>query len=121
MTTDVAADSAYLAERKTADERRYLIRSMDPDVAPRLAPAVRAVHEHLADGRALAWDSVIAVGLRSSDLTLRTVSNTLRKLIAHGFVVREGKYSRAYVRGHWRVSDTRTVRMGDWPLSTEGD
>ncbi|HEY9413529.1 MAG TPA: hypothetical protein VIQ30_02115 [Pseudonocardia sp.] len=114
MTTD--AD--FIAQRRFADERTYLLKATDLETAPRLAPGMRALRECLVtQKRPVAWTTALAAALRPNDLAVKTMDNMIRKLIAHGFVIKTGDYSRTYNRKArtWRVVDTRKLTLGDWP------
>lgn len=115
----MSTDTDYIAERKRHDEHVFLTGTTDPDVAPRLAPGIRALRERLTQGPA-SWDAAMAAALRPTDLAVKTVDNVVRRLIAAGFVVKTGEYSRTYNRKRrtWAVKDTRTLALGDWPAPT---
>jgi hypothetical protein len=123
MTNHHASDTEYLAERRFAEERAYLINTSDPAIAPKLSPAVLALRALLAEAhpRYVPWDSAMAEMVRKSEIAVRTAENLLRKFIAHGFVDRRGEYSRTYAKRtrKWSVTDSRAVRLGEWP--TEHD
>jgi hypothetical protein len=114
MTTK---DAAYVAEQSAREAREFVLNSTRHDVAPRLAPAALAIRELVDDGRARDWAAVVAAGHRRSDVTVKTVDGFLRKAISTGCLVKAGSYSRYFDRRSrkWIVSDTRTVRLGDWP------
>jgi len=112
------ADMDYVRQRADADEMAYLIKAMDPAVAPKLAPAMHAIRASLEGERGgREWASVVATGLRSSEVTVKTLDNLIRKMIKHGFLIKEGEYQREYRRGRrgFTVTDMRRLTLGDWP------
>lgn len=106
-------DEEFLAERRKVDDREFLINSLDPEKAPRLAPAHLAVRVLLADGRWHAWIEVLAAGVRGGDLAVKTVDNSLRRAVSAGLIERTGEYVAG--RGRKRSVDTRKLRLIDWP------
>lgn len=111
------SDEAFLAERRIADEKTFLIRSLDADRAPRIAPAVRAIRTLLADGEWHSWVSLAATGVRASDLAVRTVDNLIRRTVAAGVTEKRGESATTW-RGR-RSPDTRELRLIDWPEHEE--
>lgn len=109
MTT---SDEQFLVERRMADERRFLISSMDPDVAPRNYRVMHAIKAAVSAAPA-PYTAVLAAGVRASDVTVKTVDNLIRRLVHHGFLVRSGVYVRA--TRHAVAEDTRSLKLGDWP------
>lgn len=104
---------AFLAERRRADDRRRMIARTDPQIAPALGPAMQAMRSLLADGEAHGYVEVLAAGLKaSSEVTIKTLDNCLRRLANAGMVEREGDF-----RPRRIPADSRTYRLLDWPLS----
>jgi hypothetical protein len=117
MTQDARTDAQLIAARRREDERRYLLSVTDPKLAPKLAPGMQALRSRLIEQGSLSWESAVATALRHSDLAVKTVDVMLRKLLMVGFLTKSGEYSRTYNRRtkNWVVTDTRTVRLVDWP------
>lgn len=115
----MTSDAEFIAQRRSVDDRAFLIRSTDPEVAPRIAPAVNGIRSLLADGRWHRHDAVVAAGLRASDLAVQTVDNVLRRAMKVGMVERRGEYVSAY-RAR-KASDTREWRLSSWPAFDEGE
>lgn len=112
------SDGDYVARRTRQSERDYLINATSPERAPRLAPALLALRAQLSDCDATPWTTAVAVALRSSDIAPKTIDNMLRKLIAHGFVVKRGEHTSAVRNRKRYVTDERTLHLGDWPVAT---
>jgi hypothetical protein len=122
---DLEADTKLIRERKIADMRRFAIEALDPEKAPRLSSAVRAVRELLVSrcGRWVPWPHVVATGLRESDLAVKTVESVIRNAVTAGVLERKGEWAAARGRGR-AATDTRMVRLaglGDWPATIEED
>lgn len=115
MTTD----AQLIESRKKEDRINYTLSCMDPDRAPKLAPALWAVEEVLRDGQWHAHQQVLAAMLRASALTVKTCEGRLYDLVAADFIERTGDWSRRRVRGEWKVTDTRQFRILDWPTADE--
>ena len=114
MTTD-AEDAAFLAERRRADERRYLIAVLDPEKAPRLAPATNAIRDLLADGEWHGHRRLLAAAIRAEpSLAVGTMNNYLRRLASAGLVERRGRY---LPNGPHGAVDWREYQLIDWPRS----
>ena len=111
-------DTELIARRRAEDRRIFLIKALDPANAPRMAGALRAVRDALGVGGWRPYDAVLAAGVRASDITVKTVDNQIRASIAVGMVDRRGEYRRWYDRraGQWNVTDTRELRVIDWPV-----
>lgn len=114
MTTD----EEFIHERRQADELDYLRNAIDPEYAPRIAPALIAIRRTLADAtHPVPHASVLAVGLRSSDIAVSTLDNMIRKLTKHGFITKHGEYvSNRYKRGV-KDQDKRGYTLGSWELT----
>lgn len=109
MPTD---DERFLAERRFTEEREFLIRAMDPEVAPRNHVVVHAIRAAVSSGP-VRYTTVLAAAVRASDVTVKTADNLMRRLVAHGFLTRSGAYTRATRRAP--AVDTRELKLGDWP------
>ena len=116
MTTD----EEFVRQRAQDDEHAYLINTTDYEIAPRLAPATRALRDALQDAGpgGLPWATAVASGLRASDVAVKTLDNLVRKMINQGLVLKRGEYTRRYNRQarQWVVSDSRRLSLGEWPL-----
>lgn len=112
-------DEELIARRRTEDRRIFLIKALDPEHAPRMAGAIRAVRDALSSAAWRPYSAVLAAGVRASDVAVKTVDNQLRASIAVGMVELRGQYSRWYDRRakRWVVTDTRELRLIDWPES----
>lgn len=110
-------DMEYLEQRRADDEKAFLLKLTDPDVAPRYAPAFLAGRALLRSAtRPVPHVELMATMARQSDVQIRSLENNLRKLCRHGFVRRTGEYSRRFVpRQGWSAADTRRYTIGDWP------
>jgi len=104
-------DVKILQQRAALDERRFLINSLDPELAPRIAPASRAIRETLADQRWHSFTELAAAGVRASDLAVRTVSNLIARASKAGMIEKRGEY----VRKGGRAIDSRMYRIVEWP------
>ena len=111
------SDSEFVQQKRRADDRTFLINSLDPEKAPRLAPGMRALRQSLAGGGWVRHDAVLAAGLRASDLTVKTVDAQLRRAVTAGMVEKRGEYTRAY-RGR-PAEDSRKYRLKDWPTHVD--
>lgn len=96
-------------------KREFHLSQSDPRKAPRMAPAIRAVRALLADGKSHPYASVVATALRASDLLPGSVKVWLSGATKSGLIKRTGAYSCAYFGGLRKVTDTRTLSIGDWP------
>lgn len=105
----MTSDEDFIASRRLADARKFLTNALDPSVAPRLAPALIAVRKILADGEWVAWTSVLAEGLRASDITVKTLDTQIRNAVVCGVIEKRGTYVRR------SRTDTRELRLVDWP------
>lgn len=117
----MVSDEEFLAQRRLADDRRFLIQSTDPETAPRLAPAMQAI-KGLLYGAGSGWvrhSALLAGAVRASDLAVRTVDNMVRRATTAGMIEKRGEYSRAG-RGR-KASDTRAYRLADWPEAEVGE
>ncbi len=108
-------DAELIAERRSADDRRFLTAALLPSNAPRLAPALVAIRNLLLPGEWATWEAILATGLRASDLSVKTIDNMIRKAVTCGVLERRGDYERG---GRGRTVDTREVRLVDWPESS---
>lgn len=107
-------DAEFLAERRRIDGREFLINSLNAEKAPRIAPAARAIRALLAESSGWhRYAEVVAVGVRASDLAVKTVDNLLRTAVFAGLIERRGEYERGF-RGRPAV-DMRAYRLIDWP------
>lgn len=109
------SDEALIAERRKIEDREFLIKATDPEVAPVLAPAVNAVRTLLADRRWHSQVSTLAAGLRSSQASVRTIDNILRRARNAGLIERRGEYIR--VGQGSKPRDTRSWRLVSWPAA----
>lgn len=106
MTTE----TEFLNDRRRSDDRMSLVRALDPDVAPRLSPALVAIRRLLVDaGGWVPWPTAMAEGLRASDVTFKSVDNLLHKAAGCGLLERRGAYDRR------TRTDGREIRIADWP------
>jgi DNA-binding transcriptional ArsR family regulator len=99
---------AFLAERRRADDRAFMIRGLDPEVAPRLSPALNAIRDLLADGREYSFTEVVTAAAVRSDLTVKTIGNALSRLLSAGIIRREGRWGKG-------LRDTRRYALVSWP------
>jgi len=90
--------------------RKYLVGMLDPSVAPRLAPAMRAVRALLADGRWHEYKTLADCALGASDVKYETIRGTLGTLVREGMVEKRGEYA------YGTHEDHREYRLADWPL-----
>jgi hypothetical protein len=109
-------DEEFIAQRQARDARRFLEAAVDPDVAPRLSPALIAIRKTLSADGPTAHVTVLAAGVRAGDLAVKTVDNVLRELMRAGMVRRVGSYTRTYDRRSRRyvAHDTRMYFLEDW-------
>lgn len=110
------SDVDLVAERRREDVRRFLRGACDPQVAPRLAPALLAMLAMLADRRWHPWAEVLAVGLRDTDIAVRTLEARVSQAVGLGWLARRGEWSRTWDRGarKWIISDARELRLIEW-------
>lgn len=109
----MTSDAEIIKERVAHDDRKFLINALDHTKAPRIAPAANAIRSLLADGEWHTIEAVIAEGVRSSDLSVKTIDNLLRRAKNVGIVERSGEFKRAW--GGRSASDTRKFRLVSWP------
>lgn len=110
-------DEEYLAGRRRVDERTYLVGSLDPEIAPRMAPAAQAMRALLAEarpGERITQAALVARGARSSDLAVRTIENLISRLVRAGFIAQYGASTRP---GRHTRGDARSYRLVEWPES----
>lgn len=118
MLRSMDDDAQYLEQRRNAEIRDFLVNSMDDEIAPRIAPAMRALHDLLAAHPLTRYThiKVMATMGRSSDVTTSTIANLVRRLVKGGFIKQYGEYRRSYSRrGGWTGADNRSYSLGDWP------
>lgn len=116
--TDLMGDAQLVAARRNEDRKKFLISILDDEHAPRMASGVRAMRSALLEsGGWLHWTTVLAVGLRHTDVAVKTLDGILRQAVQAGFAVRRGEYSREYDRRNrrWVATDTRELQLIDWP------
>lgn len=115
MTVD--SDGELIAARRLHDKRAFLVNALNPDTAPRLAPALRALRAKLLDGQPHSHNALIAEMLRNSDLAVKTADNQLRNAVYCGMVERVGEYERLWdsKERKWSAHDSRLYRLIDWP------
>jgi hypothetical protein len=115
----MGTDEEFIAQRRKADERAYLISSADPAIAPRIAPAVLAIRSALTDAAdPLTHAAVLALALRASDLAVSTVDNLIRRFVKHGFIIKHGEFVQPFPRRRGvRGVDNRAYTLGEWPLT----
>src|SRR5690349_21667413 len=113
-------DAEFLSRRRREEFRNYMIKGLDSGVAPRMAFPLQAIRELLSDGAWHSWQSVVAAGVRAGDLQVNTVSNKLYTALTAGLIERRGAYSSRRKRNGSGsvVSDTRELRLIDWPEPT---
>lgn len=111
-------DMELIKQRQARDDVRFMVNALDPEQAPRLAPAVRALRDLVADGWA-SHTATLAAMLRASDLAVKTADSLMRRAVTAGLVERRGEYSRTRNRRtrQWEVRDTRAYRLVNWPES----
>lgn len=69
---------------KYDDQSRFLDGTLDPDLAPRLSMAARALRRELLDGEWHSRSVLISIALKESDVKHKTVSNLIRQLTQDG-------------------------------------
>lgn len=95
-----------------------MIRGLDPEVAPRLSPALHAIRDLLADGEEHSFAEVVTVAMHKSDLTVKTITNTLSRLLTAQIVRRDGCWMPG---GKGRLNqDSRRYTLVSWPDELEG-
>ncbi len=104
-------DATLVAQRRIADDQKFLTASLDPEMAPRIAPAMNALRSLLGKG----WHSheaTLAAMLRVSDIAVKTAEGLLARSVRAGFVEKRGEFT-------WRPhrTDTRTYHLINWPSS----
>lgn len=114
---NVTTDEDLIAERRKVDARRFLTNALNPDNAPRLAPALRAALDYLLAHGTVPYSAVLAEMLRASDLAVKTCDNQIRNAVECGYLQRTGEYSRTYSKRlkQWSTKDTRMIRLIEWP------
>lgn len=109
-------DAKLLQDRARADERQFLINSLNPEKAPRIAPAASGLLLLLADQRWHSFTETVAAGARPApDLAIRTITNLLSRAVRAGMIEKRGEYTRK--QGHKPARDTREYRLIEWPES----
>jgi hypothetical protein len=111
------SNEELIHQRQMRDDRTFMITSLDPAKAPRVAPATTALRELLVGSpHGVPWSEALATMLRASDIAVKTADNVLRKSVASGLVRRVGEY--AHKRRGPGV-DSRMLYLIEWPTSEE--
>jgi hypothetical protein len=109
----MTSDEELIRQRQAHDYRIFMIRSLDPLKAPRLAPATQALRTLLAGTPSgVTWSEALATMLRASDIAVKTADNIIRQAISGGLVSRTGEYERKLRKAN---VDNRTLRLIEWP------
>ena len=85
--------------------RNYLLRTADPERAPRMAPAVQAMRRLLIQHQSVSYARMVEVALAAGDLKRSTISAWLCNAKNAGLVK---------MTGTPRTPSYR-VRIADWP------
>lgn len=85
----------------------FLRKAMDPDIAPKLSPALLAAREALLRD-SLPLSEVRKVMMEAGPITQDTASNMLRYLRKARMVLVTGRYDRK------KCTDNRMVHIGEW-------
>lgn len=96
-----------------------MIRILDSDRAPRMAPALLAIRGALVDGQWWPHQKLIDEAQAASDLALDTIKSRIAEMVAVGLAEKRGRWTpqRGGFPGPAIAStDTREYRLIDWPL-----
>lgn len=110
-------DQLLIDQRRKEDKRKFILQAMNPENAPRLAPALQALRVLLLDGQWHAWSQCVATMLRAGDLAVKTVDTQMRNALYTGLILRRGEYAPGSSWGkHKKLPvDDREVKIRDWP------
>lgn len=89
---------------------RNLTQKSNPQVAPRVAPVLRATREAMHVHGGFVHRAQLLAGMaRSGDLAPRTIVNLIEDLVHAGWLDRRGGFNQR------TKQDTRAYRLADWP------
>lgn len=115
-------DDELIRRHQVWDERIFLVQALTPAKAPKLAPALLALRNHLLDENTHSHSELLAHSLRNSAITVDTANGLIRRISNAGFMSKSGRYSRKYnkLSKTWEVTDTREYKLIEWPATLEG-